>query len=183
MLKRAFDIVFSLIGLVLTLPFMLILAIWIKLDSKGPVFYRGVRTGRFGKPFRIFKFRTMAHNSEASGAMCRSDDDPQITRAGRPLRRSKLDKRPQLINVLIGDMSFVGPRPEVDAFTRIYTEGEGKFSACGPESPIGPRSSFVTKGSFWPVRKIPTPIFGNISCQKKTACGWSMPESTIFGRT
>lgn len=132
MLKRAFDIVFSLIGLVLALPLMLILAIWIKLDSKGPVFYRGVRTGRFGKPFRIFKFRTMAHNSQASGAMCCPDDDPRITRAGRFLRRFKLDELPQLINVLVGDMSFVGPRPEVEAYTKIYTEEEREILSVRP---------------------------------------------------
>ncbi len=113
MLKRAFDIVASLVGLVLLSPLFLLLAIWIKLDSPGPVFYRGLRAGRGGKPFAIYKFRSLVANADKIGGPSTSEDDPRLTRSGRFIRRFKLDELSQLINVLKGDMSLVGPRPEV----------------------------------------------------------------------
>ncbi|MBN2373809.1 sugar transferase [bacterium] len=123
-MKRLFDIVFSLIGLLLTFPIFLFLAIWIKIDSPGPVFYRGVRVGRHGRLFRIFKFRTMVLNAEKIGGPSTADDDPRITRVGRFIRRFKFDELPQFINVFFGDMSFVGPRPEVQHYVDMYTEEE-----------------------------------------------------------
>jgi lipopolysaccharide/colanic/teichoic acid biosynthesis glycosyltransferase len=108
-----FDVVASLAGLILFSPLLLAVAAWIKLDSPGPVFYRGKRAGQNGKPFFIFKFRSMVMNAEKIGGPSTSGDDPRVTRSGRFVRRCKLDELSQLINVLRGDMSLVGPRPEV----------------------------------------------------------------------
>jgi lipopolysaccharide/colanic/teichoic acid biosynthesis glycosyltransferase len=122
--KRIFDIVCSLFGLaVLGLP-LLIVAALIKLHDGGPVFYRGVRTGRRGKPFRIFKFRTMVVNADRIGGSSTADGDPRVTGIGRFLRKYKLDELPQLINVVLGHMSFVGPRPEVPEYVALFTEEE-----------------------------------------------------------
>lgn len=121
--KRVFDLFFSVVGLLLLAPVFLLIAIWIKLDSAGPVFFRQVRVGRFGKPFRIFKFRTMCAEGEATGKQITVGDDARITRAGRFLRRYKLDELPQLLNVVKGEMSLVGPRPEVPRYVALYPEG------------------------------------------------------------
>jgi lipopolysaccharide/colanic/teichoic acid biosynthesis glycosyltransferase len=113
MCKRSFDIVASAVGLILFSPLLLAIALWIKWDSPGPVFYRSRRGGRHGKPIRIFKFRSMVVNADRIGGLTTSGDDPRVTRSGRFVRRCKLDELSQLINVLRGDMSLVGPRPEV----------------------------------------------------------------------
>jgi len=112
-LKRAFDVLASAAGLIVLSPLFLAVALWIKLDSRGPVFYRGWRAGRGGKPFRIVKFRSMVTGADRRGGPTTSGDDPRVTRSGRFIRRFKLDELSQLINVLLGDMSLVGPRPEV----------------------------------------------------------------------
>ncbi len=113
MAKRLFDIVFSLFGLIITLPLLVLIAILIKLDSSGPVFYRGVRIGKGGKEFRIFKFRTMVPDAEKLGGPSTASDDPRLTKIGKFLKKYQLDELPQLLNVLKGEMSLVGPRPEV----------------------------------------------------------------------
>ncbi len=125
-MKRLFDIIFSLFGLIIFSPILLILAIIIKMGDGGPVFYRGVRVGRNGKLFKIFKFRTMVVNAEKIGGSSTADDDPRITKIGKFMRKHKLDELSQLINVLKGDMSFVGPRPEVQHYVNMYT-GEEKI--------------------------------------------------------
>ena len=112
-MKRIFDIVASGCGLIVLSPLFLILAIWIKLDSKGPVFYRQVRVGRNNRDFRIFKFRSMREGSDQGSLVTIGGHDSRITRSGYILRKFKLDELPQLINVFVGDMSLVGPRPEV----------------------------------------------------------------------
>lgn len=122
MAKRLFDISLAIVGLMLLAPLLVVIALWIKLDSPGPVFFRQVRVGRRGVPFRIHKFRTMQHGPEASGPQITVGADPRITRAGRLLRRSKLDELPQLIDVLEGAMSIVGPRPEVPKYVAQYPE-------------------------------------------------------------
>jgi len=124
MAKRFFDIVATTIGLILLCPLLFLIAWRIKAEDGGPVFYRGVRVGLHGKPFRIFKFRTMVMDADKIGGFSTSDDDPRITQAGRFLRKYKLDELPQLINVLKGEMSLVGPRPEVKKFTDMYTDDE-----------------------------------------------------------
>lgn len=123
MLKRLFDLVVSLIGLIFFSPLLLYVAIQIKKDG-GPVFYRGVRVGLNGKDFRIFKFRSMVVDAEKLGASSTSDDDDRITPIGKTLRTYKLDELPQLFNVLLGDMSFVGPRPQVRWATELYSKDE-----------------------------------------------------------
>ncbi len=124
MMKRAFDIVASLLGLIVLSPVMLVLALMIVLDSRGGVFFRGERVGRHGKTFRIFKFRSMRPDSEGNGKWNVGEQDERITRVGHFLRKSKLDELPQLLNVLKGDMSFVGPRPELRFYVDMYTEDE-----------------------------------------------------------
>jgi lipopolysaccharide/colanic/teichoic acid biosynthesis glycosyltransferase len=113
MLKRLFDIAVSSTGLIVFSPLLVFISIWIKLDSPGPVFYRGRRAGRNGKPFGIYKFRSMVTDADQIGGPSTSGDDPRVTRSGRFIRRGKLDEISQLINVFRGDMSLVGPRPEV----------------------------------------------------------------------
>lgn len=122
MTKRLFDIIFSFFGLLLTLPLFLIFAVLIKLDSPGPVFYRGKRVGKDGEEFRIFKFRSMVQDAEKLGGPSTSEDDPRLTKFGKFLRKHNLDELPQLINVLRGQMSFVGPRPEVPSEVETYPE-------------------------------------------------------------
>jgi lipopolysaccharide/colanic/teichoic acid biosynthesis glycosyltransferase len=120
-LKRPFDIAGSALGLVLLLPLFLVIAIVIKLDSPGPVFFRQERVGKGGRLFRIFKFRSMIADASHRGTALTVRADRRITRVGEFLRRSKLDELPQLMNVLAGDMSLVGPRPEVPEFMTFYT--------------------------------------------------------------
>ncbi|HWQ60808.1 MAG TPA: sugar transferase [Negativicutes bacterium] len=123
MAKRIFDIIFASLGALMLAPVLITIAVAIKLTSPGPVFYRGVRTGLHGKPFRIFKFRTMVVNAEKVGGPSTGKDDPRITSVGGFLRRYKLDELPQLLNVISGEMSLVGPRPEVPQYTAEY-QGE-----------------------------------------------------------
>jgi lipopolysaccharide/colanic/teichoic acid biosynthesis glycosyltransferase len=132
MLKRIFDICLSIIGLVILAPLFAIVAVLIKKEDGGPVFYRGIRVGKDGKPFKIFKFRTMIPDAEKLGIYSTADDDPRITRIGRILRKYKIDELPQLINVLKGEMSFVGPRPEVPAYVEKFTEEEKKILSVRP---------------------------------------------------
>ena len=120
-MKRLFDILVSGIGLICLSPLLLIVAIWIKLDSPGPVFYRQVRVGRYNKDFRIFKFRSMRIGSDKGSLVTIGGRDPRITRSGYFIRKFKIDELPQLINVLIGDMSLVGPRPEVRHYVNYWT--------------------------------------------------------------
>ncbi len=121
-LKFLFDIGFSLSVLVLFSPLLLAVAAWIKLDSRGPVFYVANRTGRMGRPFRMIKFRSMAVGADEAGPSSTSDEDPRITRSGKFVRKTKLDEVPQLINVLLGHMSLIGPRPEVKLATDLYSQ-------------------------------------------------------------
>lgn len=121
-MKRLFDIIASAIGLIVLSPLFLFLSIWIKLDSKGPVFYRQVRVGKGNRDFRIFKFRSMRVGSDKMGLITVGGRDPRVTRSGYFIRKYKLDEFPQLINVFIGDMSLVGPRPEVRKYVDLYTE-------------------------------------------------------------
>ena len=130
--KRSFDIITSILGLLLLTPLMFILALCIRIDSRGHVFYRGVRVGRFGKPFKVFKFRTMVVNAEMIGGPSTADDDPRITKVGSFLRRYKLDEVPQLLNVVKGEMSFVGPRPEVPMEVNEYNDLEKNILSVRP---------------------------------------------------
>lgn len=120
-MKRIFDIVASGLGLLVLSPLFLVIAIWIELDSPGPVFYRQVRVGRHNKDFRIFKFRSMRVGSDKGSLVTIGGHDPRVTRSGYFIRKFKIDELPQLINVFIGDMSLVGPRPEVRHYVNYWT--------------------------------------------------------------
>ena len=121
-MKRLFDVIASGLGLIVLSPLFLILAIWIKLDSKGPVFYRQVRVGRNNKDFRIFKFRSMRVGADKGSLVTIGGHDPRVTRSGYFIRKFKFDELPQLINVFVGDMSLVGPRPEVRHYVDYWTQ-------------------------------------------------------------
>ncbi len=120
-MKRLFDIVASGLGILILSPLLFFVAIWIKLDSKGPVFYRQIRVGKNNKDFKIYKFRSMKVDSDKKGYITVGGKDPRITRSGYYIRKFKLDEFPQLINVFVGDMSLVGPRPEVRKYVNMYT--------------------------------------------------------------
>ena len=124
MIKRSFDVLFSLIGLIVLSPILLIIAILIKLDSKGPVLFIQGRVGKNNKDFNIYKFRTMRIASENDGLLTLGNNDSRITKIGYFLRRYKIDEFPQLINILKGDMSFVGPRPELRYYVNFYNEDD-----------------------------------------------------------
>ena len=120
-MKRLFDIIASGLGLIVFSPLFFFIAIWIKLDSKGPAFYRQVRVGRYNKDFRIYKFRSMRVGSDKGSLVTIGGRDPRVTRSGYWIRKFKLDELPQLINVFVGDMSLVGPRPEVRHYVDYWT--------------------------------------------------------------
>ena len=132
MAKRLFDIVSSGIGLLCLAPVFVVMAIWIKLDSRGPVFYRQTRVGRYGRDFRIFKFRSMRVGSDKGRQITVGERDPRITRSGYFIRRYNIDELPQLINVFLGDMSIVGPRPEVRKYVDLYSEEQRKVFQVRP---------------------------------------------------
>ncbi len=121
-MKRVFDVVMGFVGLVLLFPLLCLAALLIKLDSPGPIFFRQERLGKGFRPFFIYKFRTMVHDAPHQGRSITVGADPRITRAGRILRKTKLDELPQLFNVLKGDMSFVGPRPEVRQYVELFRQ-------------------------------------------------------------
>lgn len=135
-MRRLLEVMASLVGLMLLSPLFLLVAVAIKLDSVGPVFYRGERVGRGGRPFYIYKFRSMVHLEEAEagrrGPGITAAADERITRLGRLLRRTKVDELPQLINVLVGDMSLVGPRPEDPRYVALYTREQRRVLAARP---------------------------------------------------
>lgn len=121
-MKRLFDIIASGCGLIVLSPLFIILSIWIKLDSKGPVFYKQSRVGQHNRDFMLYKFRSMRVGSDKKGLITVGNRDPRVTKSGYFIRKYKLDEFPQLINVLIGDMSLVGPRPEVRKYVNLYTK-------------------------------------------------------------
>lgn len=132
MLKRWFDITCSGLGLILLSPVFIAVAIVIRMDSPGPIFYRGERVGKNGKIFRIFKFRSMVWDAEKIGGPSTSEIDPRVTKVGRYIRKFKLDEFAQLINVWLGDMSLVGPRPEVKKYVDMYTDQERNILGVRP---------------------------------------------------
>lgn len=132
LLKRTFDLLAAGSGLIILSPLFLLVAIGIKMDSQGPVFYRAERIGKDGKPFRMYKFRSMVFNADKIGGTSTSETDIRITRVGAVLRRWELDEFPQLINVVKGEMSLVGPRPEVEEYTSLYSEDEKVILSVQP---------------------------------------------------
>lgn len=131
-MKRAFDVLFSLIGIIVLLPVFIIISLLIIIDSKGGILYKQERTGKGDEIFKVFKFRTMRPDSFSKGALTVGSRDPRITKVGYYLRKYKLDELPQLFNVLFGDMSFVGPRPEVKKYTDLYNTSQKKVLTVRP---------------------------------------------------
>jgi len=131
-MKRLFDIFFSLIGIIILSPFLLLFSLLIILDSKGGIFYKQIRVGKDGKDFYLFKFRSMRTDADKKGLLTVGGRDPRITRMGYYIRKYKIDELPQLLNVLIGDMSLVGPRPEVRKYVSLYNELQKKVLTVQP---------------------------------------------------
>jgi lipopolysaccharide/colanic/teichoic acid biosynthesis glycosyltransferase len=131
-IKRSFDVMVATIALVIVAPLLALAALMVKLSSRGPVFYRGTRVGLNGKLFPMLKFRTMVVDAESLGGSATAADDPRITRFGKFLRRYKLDELPQFFNVLLGDMSLVGPRPEVQKYVNLYSPEEKEILTVRP---------------------------------------------------
>ena len=121
-MKRFLDVIFSGLGLICLSPLFVFIALWVKLDSPGPVFYRQVRVGRSNRDFKLYKFRSMRVGSDKKGLITVGGHDPRVTQSGYYIRKYKLDEFPQLINVFLGDMSLVGPRPEVRKYVDMYTD-------------------------------------------------------------
>ncbi len=132
MLKRLFDIFFSFIGLIILLPFFLLISLLIVIDSKGGVFYRQLRVGKDNFDFKLLKFRSMQAGSETKGLLTVGNKDARITTIGYFIRKHKIDELPQLINVLKGDMSLVGPRPEVRKYVKMYSQRQMNVLAVKP---------------------------------------------------
>ena len=131
-LKRLFDLFLAAISLIVLAPLFGIIALAIVLDSSGPVFYKGSRIGKDGKPFKIYKFRTMVVHADQMGSALTSGGDPRVTRVGRIMRKFKIDELPQLINVLLGEMSVVGPRPESPGYVALYTAQQNRVLQVKP---------------------------------------------------
>jgi lipopolysaccharide/colanic/teichoic acid biosynthesis glycosyltransferase len=146
--KRLFDILFSLIGLVVLSPLFVVIALLIKRDSEGPVFYRGERVGKGGQPFKMYKFRTMVVDADQIGGCATPDDDPRLTGVGRFLRQYKLDELPQLIDVFRGEMSLVGPRPQVEWIVDLYTPEERQLLTVRPGITDPASLHFVNHGEI-----------------------------------
>ncbi len=132
MLKRPFDVVVGVIGLIALSPLLLVLSLIVKFTSKGPVFYRAKRVGQHGKEFRLFKFRSMVVNADKIGPGVTGSGDPRITPVGHILRKTKMDELPQLFNVIKGEMSFVGPRPEDPRYVALYTDEQRQILDVRP---------------------------------------------------
>jgi lipopolysaccharide/colanic/teichoic acid biosynthesis glycosyltransferase len=130
--KRLFDLLCSVLGLLVLSPLFLLISVWIKLDSQGPVFFKQLRAGKAGRCFHIYKFRTMATDAANTGKLLTLAQDPRITKCGAFLRKYKLDELPQLINVIRGEMSLVGPRPEVPYFVNLYNEEQKQVLSVTP---------------------------------------------------
>ena len=166
-MKRLFDIIASGIGLLVLSPLFLILAIWIKLDSKGPVFYRQVRVGKDNKDFRIFKFRSMRVGSDKGSLVTIGGRDPRITRSGYIIRKLKLDELPQLINVFVGDMSLVGPRPEVRHYVNYWTPEQMHVLDVRPGITDPASIKFRNENELMEQAKDPEDYYINVIMQEK----------------
>ncbi len=166
-MKRLFDIFFSILGLVVLSPLFLVVAVWIKLDSRGPVFYRQVRVGRHNCDFRIFKFRSMRVGSDKGSLVTIGGRDPRVTRSGYYIRKFKLDELPQLINVLKGDMSFVGPRPEVRHYVDYWTEEQMVVLSVRPGITDPASIKFRNENELMATAENPEEYYINVIMQEK----------------
>ena len=180
-MKRLFDIVASCIWLVVLSPLLLAVAIWIKLDSKGPVFYRQVRVGRYNKDFRIFKFRSMRMGSDKGSLVTIGGRDPRVTRSGYFIRKYKLDELPQLLNVLLGDMSLVGPRPEVRHYVNYWTPEQMHVLDVRPGITDPASIKFRNENELMGQAEDPEDYYINVIMQEKIKLYLEYVEQASFG--
>ena len=180
-MKRLFDIVASCIWLVVLSPLLLAVAIWIKLDSKGPVFYRQVRVGRYNKDFRIFKFRSMRMGSDKGSLVTIGGRDPRVTRSGYFIRKYKLDELPQLLNVLLGDMSLVGPRPEVRHYVNYWTPEQMHVLDVRPGLTDPASIKFRNENDLLGAVEDPEAYYINVIMQEKIKLYLEYVENASFG--
>ncbi|MGM9697522.1 MAG: sugar transferase [Prevotella sp.] len=166
-MKRLFDIVASGCGLLVLSPVLLIVALWVKLDSKGPVFYRQLRVGRHNKDFRIFKFRSMRVGADKGSLVTIGGRDPRVTRSGYFIRKSKLDELPQLINVFVGDMSLVGPRPEVRHYVNYWTPEQMRVLDVRPGITDPASIKFRNENELMESAENPEEYYINVIMQQK----------------
>ena len=179
-MKRLFDIVASGIGLVLLGPLFLVLAIWIKMDSKGPVFYRQVRVGKNNKNFRILKFRSMHVGADKGSLVTIGGRDSRITRSGYYIRKYKFDEIPQLINVLIGDMSLVGPRPEVRYYVNYWTSEQMHVLDVRPGITDPASIKFRNENELMEKAEAPEDYYINVIMQEKIKLYLEYVENASF---
>ena len=166
-MKRLFDVVASGLGLLVLSPLFIIVAIWIKLDSKGPVFYRQVRVGLHNKDFRIFKFRSMRVGADKGSLVTIGGRDPRVTRSGYFIRKFKIDELPQLINVFIGDMSLVGPRPEVRHYVDYWTPAQMRVLDVRPGITDPASIKFRNENELMEKAENPEEYYINVIMQEK----------------
>lgn len=167
MIKRLFDIIFSFIGLIVLIPCFFLISLWIILDSKGSVLFKQVRVGRYNKDFILFKFRSMEMGSDKEGLLTLGDKDDRMTKSGYFIRKYKLDELPQLFNVLLGNMSFVGPRPEVRKYVNYYTQEQLKVLNAKPGITDVASIAFRDEAELLKNKKDPENYYINIIMQEK----------------
>ena len=166
-MKRFADFIIALVSLILLSPIFFIIAIFIKIDSKGPVFFKQIRVGRYNKDFKIFKFRTMQIDSDKKGLLTIGGRDPRVTKVGYFLRKSKLDELAQLINIVKGDMSFVGPRPEVRCYVKLYSEEQMKVLDFRPGITDIASIEYRNENELLQTQKNPSQFYKDVVMQKK----------------
>lgn len=180
-MKRIFDILLSGIGLLLLSPLFFVLALWIKCDSHGPVFYKQLRVGRGNRDFTLYKFRSMTVGSDRKGLITVGRDDPRVTRAGYYIRKYKFDELPQLINVFKGDMSLVGPRPEVRKYIEMYTPEQMKILTMRPGITDPASIKYRNENELLTTTEHPEEFYIKVIMQDKLAINLQYLEShTLF---
>ena len=180
-MKRIFDIIVSGCGLLLLSPLLVVIAIWVKLDSEGPVFYRQVRVGRYNKDFRIFKFRSMCIGSDKGSLVTIGGKDPRVTNSGYYIRKYKLDELPQLINVFMGDMSLVGPRPEVRHYVNYWTAEQMQVLDVRPGITDPASIKFRNENELMEKASDPENYYINVIMQEKIKLYLDYVQNASFG--
>jgi len=179
--KRCMDVVASAVGLLVLAPLFGVIAAGIKSDSRGPVFFRQVRVGHRGKPFRIWKFRTMSADAEHNGPEIASAGDVRVTPVGRVLRRTKLDELPQLLNVLVGEMSLVGPRPELPSYVALYTDAERRVLDFVPGMTDPASLQFRNEGVLLAAEQDPLGYYRDVVMREKLALNLAYRRTATVG--
>ncbi len=180
MVKRLFDIICSVIGIIILIPLFVLLWIAVKLESKGPALFLQTRVGKNNRDFKLYKFRTMYLDSESRGQLTVGMRDPRITNVGYSLRKYKLDELPQLFNVLLGDMSLVGPRPEVRKYVNYYTEEQLKVLSVRPGITDMASIQFINENELLASAKNPEEYYINYIMPMKLALNLKYLNSNLL---